>query len=427
MPPAASSRIGSRIIVSLVLVLVFLAAGGGMFFFFVEMTKKAIRAPGTPPRTAVKVIVAKRGPYREVLSGYGRARALRETKIGAEVGGVVRWVSRALEAGVAVDKDEELVYIDPRDYERALESAEARLSQAETSITRLKSDLASIARRLTLTCEDLEASQRELDRVKELAEEGVVTRSELDRQRISTSLTEKQLLTLEASESSTTQELARSEAEIKAATAARNRAKLDLERTVVRAPYAGRILNRMARVGAQVAPGAALFEIVDLSRIEIPVALGASQFGEVRPGAGAWIRLTEGGEVVWKGKVARVSPTVRTADRTFLVYLVIESGAGETPPVAPGAFVIARVGGLVHEGVIPIPRAAFVGHRIYLARRAEDGEAVIEELIPAVERLLPEEALIRTGLTEGDLVVITNLEQIADGSRVQIVDEEGTR
>jgi len=424
MPPEGSSNLHSRLAISITLVLVFLATGFAILFGLLKLMKKPPKAPGVPPRTAVRVITARRTPYREILSGYGRARALREAQVGAEVGGVVRWVSRSLEAGMAVDEGEELVHLDARDYERALESAEARLAQTGTSVTRLKIDQASIARRLALTREDLEASQRELDRVRKLAEEGVVTRSEHDRQRITTSLTEKQVLTLEAQESTTAQELARAESEIKAATAARNRAKLDLDRTVIRAPYAGRILNRLARVGARVAPGAPLFEIIDLSRVEVPVALGASQFGEVTPGATASIRLTEGGEVVWKGTVARVSAAVRSKDRTFLVYLVVV-GAAEKNRVPPGAFVIAKVEGLLHQDVIPVPRGAFVADRIYVAVPAGDGEAVIHERTPEIERLLPAKALVRGGLQDGELVVITNLEQIADGSRVQLVDEAG--
>ena len=184
MPPEGSSNLHSRLAISITLVLVFLATGFAILFGLLKLMKKPPKAPGVPPRTAVRVITARRTPYREILSGYGRARALREAQVGAEVGGVVRWVSRSLEAGMAVDEGEELVHLDARDYERALESAEARLAQTGTSVTRLKIDQASIARRLALTREDLEASQRELDRVRKLAEEGVVTRSEHDRQRM---------------------------------------------------------------------------------------------------------------------------------------------------------------------------------------------------------------------------------------------------
>jgi hypothetical protein len=42
-----------------------------------------------------------------------------------------------------------------------------------------------------------------------------------------------------------------------------------------------------------------------------------------------------------------------------------------------------------------------------------------------VSRLLPEVALVGEGVAEGELVVVTNLEQIADGARVLLVRESG--
>ena len=54
-----------------------------------------------------------------------------------------------------------------------------------------------------------------------------------------------------------------------------------------------------------------------------------------------------------------------------------------------------------------------------------NGEALIDERTPEIERLLPERALVKGGLQDGELVVVTNLEQIADGSRVQLVESAG--
>jgi RND family efflux transporter MFP subunit len=429
MDPEGSSNLRARIVVSIVVVLLFLALGAALFIVALKLRKAPPTAPGTAPRTVVRVVTAHRAPFREVLEGYGRARALRQGAVAAEVGGVVRALSPDLEAGALVTRGDELVWIDARDYERALESALARQSQAESTVTRLQIDLENIAQRLVLTKEDFDTSKRELERVKGLTEEGVVTRSELDRQRISTSLTEKQLLTLQSQESTTRQELSRAVEEVKSAVAARTRAQLDLSRAVVTAPYSGRILERNAQLGATVGPGATLFTLVDLSRVEVPVALGASHFGEVAVGAPAAIRLREGEDVVWRGKVARVAPTVRAEDSTFLVYLEVE-GAVTGNPVPPGAFIVAEIEGKLHPEVFAIPRAAFISERVYVARPKlpagkGEGVAVIAERTPIIDRLLPETALVKDGLAEGDLVVVTNLEQIADGSTVQLVDESG--
>ena len=88
--------------------------------------------------------------------------------------------------------------------------------------------------------------------------------------------------------------------------------------------------------------------------------------------------------------------------------------------------------------MIALPRVAFVGKRIFVATPEvylllwffpvpSDG-AEIGKRIPVVARLLPEVALVTAGVKPGERVVVTNLEQIADGSRVTLVEdaEHGT-
>ncbi|MHC4861574.1 MAG: efflux RND transporter periplasmic adaptor subunit, partial [Planctomycetota bacterium] len=269
---------------------------------------------------------------------------------------------------------------------------------------------------------DLDAASRELERIRGLVREGVETRSALDRQVSAKSAKERLVAELESREATAKNDLVSAVADVDVAGAAFAQAKNDLERTVIRSPYTGRIEARHAELGSRVAPGSLLFRIVDLSRVEVPVALAASRYGEVAPGAKARVRLTEGGDVVWEGTVSRLSPSVNSRDRTFLVYLEVAASAGEAP-VPPGAFVLAEIDGLRHADVIPVPRGAFVEDRLYLAAPADDGEALIREVRPDVRRLLPDVALLSGGVEPGERIVVTSLEQIAAGSRVILVRE----
>ena len=49
----------------------------------------------------------------------------------------------------------------------------------------------------------------------------------------------------------------------------------------------------------------------------------------------------------------------------------------------------------------------------------------VEKHAPEIRRLLPEVALVAAGISPGDLIVVTNLEQVADGSTVIRVRDEG--
>ena len=422
MSPPPSDNLNSRIVVSAILIAALLALGTGAFVGLLKLKKDPEKADRKPPRTVVRVVAASRGEFRETLRGYGRARALRAADVSAEVSGVVAWVSDGLEAGTAVEAGDDLVRIDKRDYETALATVKARREQADSTVSGLTVRRKNTNRRLELARKDLEAAERELQRVNGLAEQEVVTQSELDRQRITKSLTEKEVVGLESQLEQTVEDLVRARAEIAAADAALSRATTDLDRTTVRAPFAGRIVARRISSGTRIAPGTVLFTLVDLSRVEVPVALAASRYGEVVVGSKAVIRDHADGAPRWTGTVARISPVVSDRDRTFSVFLVIE-GNPLVNPVPPGTFVLAEVEGRQFTGVITVPRVAFVGERIYLAVGNGTEEAAVVTRTPEVLRMLPSVALVTGGLEPGDRVIITNLEQIAEGATVQVVAE----
>jgi RND family efflux transporter MFP subunit len=409
-----------RIGITFGLIVLVLAAAGGIFYVLVHLKKAPEKKASAPPRTVVRTEVANRQAWRETLSGYGRARALRRASVAAEISGVVKSISPDLDAGSEVGTGDVLVRIGQDEYASALQGADARRDQARAAADRLALDLQSAEEQLAIAREDLASSERELARIRGLAEKGVFTESELDRQKIATSLRKKEVIELSSREKTLAKEVERAEAEVQAAQAAWEKARIDLQRTEVFAPFPGTVEARRISRGDRVGPGTILFDLVDLSRVEVPVALGASRFGEVSVGAKATLRLREGGPGVWTGTVARISPVVDPADRTFLVYLEVTSETGHAP-VPPGAFVVAEIEGPSHEGVIPVPRTAFVEDRLFVATPDSDGTALVSIRTPEVSRWLPSVALVSGGLSEGDRIVVTNIEQIADGSRVRLV------
>ncbi|MBI4879943.1 MAG: efflux RND transporter periplasmic adaptor subunit [Planctomycetes bacterium] len=410
--------------VSIGLAAMFLAAGAWTLSELAASRKPPERSTGALRRPAVRVARVSFGPFVEPLTGYGKAAALRRAQVAAEVAGVVAWVSADLEAGAAVLQGAELVQIDARDLENAAARARAEVEGGRARLARTLIESAGTEKRLAVARREHETSRQELERSELLAGDDTVSRQELDQQRRATLLLERQVLQLEAEAAGSSARRMSDEADVARAEAALAQAELDLERAVVRAPYAGRISARFAEPGARVAQGAVLFEIIDLSRIEVPVALPAARFGEVEAGSAALIRLSEGGEVAWRGQVARVSPDVDAVNRTFNAFLVV-SGAEQPSALAPGAFVVATIDGRRFEGVAAIPRIAFVGEQVYVAEREagkDAGEAIATPRQPHVLRLLPSVALVDAGLEEGDEVIVTNLERIAGGSLIRVAE-----
>ncbi len=435
---STGKSVALRVVLSIVLIVLIAGGGIGAFSTLMSLKKPPARTAGSPPRTAVQVEVATRRAHHEVVGGYGRARPLRAADVAAEVAALVVSVADELEAGSHVDAGAELVRLDDRDFKLALARARSTVRQSQAEVTRDRSISENLDAQIITATSELETSERELDRIRGLARKGAASPSELDGQTMQTSARKLAVLALESRRATSVADVERGKAGLERAEAAVAEAQNNLDRTVIRAPYAGRIVARSAQPGSRVAPGALLFRIVDTTRVEVPIALAAARFGSVRIGARASLRLSESGSVVWEGTVARVSPGVDADSRTFQAFLVVEapaaSGADATAesPVPPGAFVVAEIESTVHQNVFVIPRAAFIGDIVYLATEtpsegsaAEAGsrrQALVHERRPEVLLRLPDVVLARGGLEEGELVVVSNVEDIADGTRVRLIE-----
>ncbi|MHC4940801.1 MAG: efflux RND transporter periplasmic adaptor subunit [Planctomycetota bacterium] len=406
MPRAILIR---RTVVSLVLIVILIAAGSFVRGRLASRKEPPERATEIEKRIAVKVAEARRGPYVEQLSGYGRARAMRRTEVAAEVAGLVLKLAPALEAGNEVAADQPLVWLDDRDRKNQVASIEARLVRNEAEQARLVADLANIERQLEIAREELEVAERELARVEKLVERGVATSSDRDAETLRITMRRAAVARFEGDRAKNEAQRKSNDADRADLQVSLKQARTELDRCVVRAPYAGRIETRMVQKGGRVAPGTTLFELVDLEHIEIPVSLPASRFGDVTIGAKADVVLPGSGDDHWVATVARLAPTVRADDRTFVVYL--ESTGKDAVP--PGAFVTAKIAGRRYENVFAVPRTAFVQDRLFVAK---DGKAHARQ--PRIVKALPATILCDAGVEDGERIIITNLEEVADGSRV---------
>ena len=138
---------------------------------------------------------------------------------------------RKLSGGGYFKEGESLVQIDPSDYETALSSAEARLLASQAS---------------------LELARLTHERNQEIIEEKLIPRAELD---------------LSAAN------LKVAESDVQSAQASLDRAKRDLDRTWIKAPFEGRVLSQNVDIGQNVSPGIELADIfaTDYAEIRLPL------------------------------------------------------------------------------------------------------------------------------------------------------------
>ena len=121
--------------------------------------------------------------------------------------------------------------------------------------------------------------------------------------------------------------LAAAEASFRAAQAGADLANKALEDTVLRAPMAGVVAQRLAQPGERLAVDTRILEIVDLSRLELEASLSPADSLLVQPGQEAVLSI-EGASQTLSAKVLRVNPSAVAGSRAVLAYLAVQSNPG---------------------------------------------------------------------------------------------------
>ncbi|MCZ6792397.1 MAG: efflux RND transporter periplasmic adaptor subunit [Planctomycetota bacterium] len=322
-----------RLVQALLCVLILGFAGAGAALL-VANRKTPSRGASRPPPPLVRVIEVQPRTLQVEIRSQGTVRPSTSSTLVPEVAGRIVEVSGAWADGAFFEEGDVLVKIDPTDYELAAIVARADVARAELRLVQEEQE-AEVARR---EWEDVGTERGEPPPL-------VVREPQLKEAR----------------------------AVLEAARARSRQAKFDLERTEIRAPYAGRILEKTVDLGQYVSRGTPVARVyaVDYAEVRLPVPdeelafldLPLNYRGEADPEAGSRVYLSAtfaGRKHTWEGKIVRTEGEIDP--RTRMVHVVArvddpyarrEDGR---PPLAAGMFVEARILGRSLADIIELDR-----------------------------------------------------------------------
>jgi RND family efflux transporter MFP subunit len=369
---------------------------GVVGFLVLSASKPEMKKRKPPaPVPMVRTIKTNSGPQTVYIRGEGTVRPLREINLVPEVGGKVVYVSPALVNGGVFSKGDTLLQIAPVDYELAVTLAEAKVKDAESRL--------------------------------ELAEEEALAAVEEWRLLYpDSSNKDKEPPALVAKEP----QLAAAQAGLEADKADLRKALLNLERTKLKAPFAGRVGEEKVDVGQYVSPGQPLGTLYSTEAAEILVPLeGGDLFWFDVPaftstdgrGAPAMVRASIAGrELSWPGKVVRTEGRLDERTRMIHVIVRVDKPYARKPPLVFGLFVTVEIEGREIEKAAIIPRGALhQGNVVWVL----DPESRLRFRKVEVARIQGDEVVVTKGLEDGETVVTTPLKAVTDGMAVRKVSE----
>ena len=237
----------------------------------------------------------------------------------------------------------------------------------------------------------LTAAQRNHERAKRLADEGILPRKDAE-----TAATE----------------LAKARSD--AVTAQRA-----MQRSVLRSPVSGVVTRMVAVLGAPADAGQVLVEVADPSAFDVVLSLGPTAAGAILPGRRVELSAGEnaGGESIGTGSVASVGAAVDSGSRSVPIRVTVTTSARA---LRLGESVLGVIAVETRPNAVVVPVEALVpgeGPGSYKVFVVDNTGSVREREVQVGGRTVSK-AEVTAGLTGGEVVVTEGAYGLSDGAKV---------
>jgi len=333
-------------------------------------TAPAATEPPPPPVHAATIEAEAITP---ISTATAEILANRQSNMRSETAG--RVVEVLVEAGDRVKEGQVLLRLDVGRPASAAQAAKAAVAQSEARLNQ---------------------AQREQARTKKLVQTGGLPEQRLDDAEDAVRL------------ASAARDAARAEARL---------ARRGLTEAVVRAPFAGTIVERTVELGEYLVPGSPLLVLADTSLLKARVLLDPREAIDVTVGRKALISVYARPGEVFSGKVVRVGEVIDPRSRRLPVEIELDDDGGRLRPGLVARFSVETG---EPKMVIQVPLEGvferFGSQHVYII---EDGLARRRaiELGPVRAGF----AEVAEGIEPGETVVIKGVTRVVDGSKVHVV------
>ncbi len=353
--------------------------------------------PRDRPPARVSVYAVQPRDLRPVESLTGRLAPVRRAGLRFEVPGQVS--ARAVEPGRSVQASEVLLRLEDGDYRDAEAEAEAQLELDREQRER-DQRLLALARR------NRELQAQEVARLERLQADSLAAQSRLDEAR-------QRLVQLESEEARLAHDVEAAGTRLKLRRVALARARRNLERTRLTAPFDGVVNKIEVEVGDYVSSSQAAVELIQVDKLELRVELRAAAAGAQRLGDRVPVEVD--GRTL-EGTITALQQDPDPTTFTYPMRVRVPGGGALSGTAARVRLSLPEL-----DGVLAVPATAVVHENGVAYVQVVNGQRVHRtpvQLGPRVE----EWHVVRGGLDPGQRIVRRDGGALSDGQRVVVRD-----
>jgi RND family efflux transporter MFP subunit len=372
--------------------LMLVAAGGAAWAYFKATAPTIQRTSLKRQAAVVQVQPVSQSNARTTITAMGTVVPSRKVTLKARVSGEIESVVSQFVPGGHIAKGVKLLSIDPSDHQVEVDKAQSALEDARAALS-IEQGSQTIAR-------------EELRLLSELSAEDVAQTD----------------LTLRKPQ------LQQAQAAVASAEADLRKARLDIERTVVRAPFNAMIIERDVNLGAYVGVQDSLATIVGTDEYWVEAVVALDQLSlidfDYAGGCPAVVR-SQAGIGQWEGRVVRIAGKLNETSRMATVIVAVSDplrlhSYRSAPPLIIDDYVFVEIAGRQLSGVIELSRSALQDEDTVWV--CDNNTLDIRSVTLAWKSA--DKVYIQKGLAAGEQVIISELASPVQGMSLKIVGAE---
>jgi len=412
-----------------------IAIGMAIFVFLVKASEGPQQLPYLEPVQAVRVIEV---PEIDVIPralAYGNVQPGTVWEAVAEVSGKVVERHAQLKKGAMLKGGEQLLRIDPTDYELAKAQAEANLQTIQAQLNELKVKESNTRVSLKIEQQVLKVAKKELNRLRKLLRRNAVSQNSADQQERIMLAQNQQVQSLQNNLNLIPTQRQLLNAQRKSAEIQLESAKLNIKRTLIILPFDGRIaeVNVEKKQFAQQGQVLVIADSIDIAEVDAQIAiqrfrhlLQHSSEGNAkvdlnnlpkRFALSSTVRLQAGDfKVEWPARFVRASDTVDPQTRTIGIVVAVDNPyrqaiPGIRPPLIKNMFVEVELRGKARQASLIIPRSALHLQQVYLVNQ----DNRLEKRQVETDFFQTDFVVIKNGLKKGEQLIVSDLIPAIEG------------
>lgn len=191
--------------------------------------------------------------------------------------------------------------------------------------------------------------------------------------------------------------------------------RLQLARMTITAPFDGVVAQVIAHPGDVIGSNAPIAHLIASNRT-VEAKVSEEKFASIRIGQKATVRFLTYGDSQYRATIGKILPTADPATQRYVVYLQVDIAPEKLVPGITGEVSI-DVG--EHEKTLVVPRRALYGHSLLVVKNGR-----VEARTPEVGYVSLNEVEILRGVSEGEVVIVDQIERFRPGDRVRTVIEK---